>query len=119
MQNLGVNSHDMSSLTFNSEASLPFNLDVDTEVWPVWQREDHLLWRTQRLPLLCNCAPFPFLLLTVVTHFLMNLVFGEGLQMFYVPLKTTFMRVVLMYSSWQHSALIPLDKSYNSSILEL
>ena len=32
MHNLGVNSHKMPFLTFNSEASLPFDLDAETEV---------------------------------------------------------------------------------------
>ena len=106
----------MPFLTSNSEASVPFNLDVDAEVWPIWQLEDHLLCRTQRLPLLCYCAPFPLLLLTVS---LIIFVFGEGLQMFYVSLKTTFMRVVLMYSSRQHSALIPLDKTFITLKLQI
>ena len=106
----------MPFLTSNSEASVPFNLDVDAEVWPVWQPEDHLLCRTQRLPLLCYYAPFPLLLLTVS---LIIFVFGEGLQMFYVSLKTTFMRVVLMYSSRQHSALIPLDKTFITLQLQI
>ena len=106
----------MPFLTSNSEASVPFNLDVDAEVWPIWQPEDHLLCRTQRLPLLCYCAPFPLLLLTVS---LIIFVFGEGLQMFYASLKTTFMRVVLMYSSRQHSALIPLDKTFITLQLQI
>ena len=65
MPNLGVNSHETPfciKLTFNSEASLPFDLDVDTEVWPIWQLEGHLLPIIQSLPLCTNCAPFSLLL---------------------------------------------------------
>ena len=52
--------------TFNSEAPLPFDLDVDTEVWPAWQLEGSLLWKIQWLPLLCNCVPLAFLLMIVI-----------------------------------------------------
>ena len=63
--NFVVNSYEtpfLMKLTFNSEASLPFDLDVDAEVWPIWQLEGHLLWVIEWLPLLGNCTPFPLLL---------------------------------------------------------
>ena len=89
--NLGVKSNEtpcLMKLTFNSEASLPFDLDVDAEVWPIGQLEGHLLWMIQGLPLLCNCTPFS-LLLRILTG-------GHCLSYF---ITTTFMRVVLKYNS--------------------